>query len=165
MNTKRTLTLLCLAAAALTVILAPGCAQLDKALTKSTEVVTVDPVTGASVTNIVLKVRPEIEGGAKILTALPFPFAGVAGTLVGFAASAYLALRQRKVAVALVQGIEAGRELLQNTPEGQKLDTKLKDELIKHQEAAGVVNAVAKLVNRYTGDTVKPTAQRLKAEL
>jgi hypothetical protein len=67
----------------------------------------------------------------------------------------YASGRNKKLAAALVTGIEAGRQILQTTSEGQKLDAKFKDMLIAHQEAAGVLNAASTLVNTLTGNTVK----------
>lgn len=103
-------------------------------------------------TNLVPKAF--VAGAIETTSALPFPFAGAAGLVVGFLYSAYAAVRNRKATKALVLGIEAGRKFLNETPEGRKLDAVIKDKLIEHQEAAGVLNEVGKLVNTYTTNTV-----------
>ena len=64
-------------------------------------------------------------------------------------------MRNKKALSAVVLGVEAGRKILQETPEGQKLDAQLKDALIHYQEVAGVLNKVSGIVNNITGDTVK----------
>ena len=95
---------------------------------------------------------------------LPVPFAGAAAVALGWLYSAYAAFRNKKAATALVTGIEAARTILQTTPEGQALDHKVKDALIKHQELAGVLDFVGKIVNAKTGDTVTaPLPQPAKA--
>ncbi len=102
-------------------------------------------------------VQSTIEAGA---AALPFPWAGAGGIALGWLYTAYAAFRNKQAAKALVTGIEAGRAILQNTPEGRVLDHAIKDKLIEHQELAGVLNIVGKIVNKFTGDTVKaPLAQ------
>jgi hypothetical protein len=119
-------------------------------LTPRVEYVYAPPVT---VTNLVP--RPAVEAGLKAVEGAPFPMAGLAGILLGWAYSAYAAVRNKKTAVAVIQGIEAGRRILQETPEGQVLDKKIKDALIEHQETAGVLHQVTQLVTSYTGNTVK----------
>jgi hypothetical protein len=153
-----------------------GCASTEKALLTSTatvtpattnQVVSVDATTGQSVTNQVVMPpatnvtyapSPVAVAATQTIAALPFPFAGTAGIALGWLLTAYAAWKNKKLSVALVQGIDAGRQILQTTPEGQKLDAKFKDALIEHQEIAGVLNAASTLVNDYTGDTVKPAA-------
>jgi len=106
------------------------------------------------VTNLVE--RPEIkgliEGGGSML---PIPGAGVIALLAGWAYSAYGAMRNKKLATALVTGIEAGRRILQETPEGQKLDARVKAALMEHQQWAGVLSEAGKVVERYTGETTE----------
>ncbi len=102
------------------------------------------------VTNLVP--RPELAGAIQAGGALPFPFAGAAALALGWAYSAYASVRNRRVGVALVQGIEAGREFLQSTPEGQKLDEQFKETLARHQNYAGVMRDVRTLLDRYVHD-------------
>lgn len=145
-------------------LLAVGCAQLDRALIRErvTPAQTVQTTNSAGqvesvilppVTNYV--VNPVVAGTASIASALPIPWAGTIGTAVGLLASLYVSARRKKLSIALVEGIEAGRVILQTTPEGQILDSKIKDELIHHQEIAGVLSAASKLVSTYTSNTVK----------
>jgi len=109
----------------------------------------------ALVTNEVLTPKPLAMAAAKTVESLPFPFAAPIGIGLGWLLTGYASWRNKKLSAALVSGIEAGRLILQTTPEGQRLDARLKDCLIAHQEANGVLNAAARLVNAYTGDTVK----------
>lgn len=110
-------------------------------------------------TNLVA--NTSVEGGISavggVAGSLGVPGAGLIGIVLGWLYPAYAAFRNKKANIALVTGIEAGRQILQETPEGQKLDARMKDALINHQEVAGVLNLVSGLVNRYTGDTVKST--------
>jgi hypothetical protein len=116
-------------------------------------VVTYDYAPAVTVTNLVP--RAGVQGGVEFVGALPLPFAGTAAALLGLLYSTYAAVRNRKTGVALVQGIEAARLWLQQTPEGQKVDAQLVAKLKQHQEAAGVLNSVSKLVNEYTGKTTR----------
>ena len=136
------------------------------AVTNAVEVVATD-ASGALVTNVTLHVTPAVtnvvyeptpiaQAGAAAIGALPFPGAGTAAIVGGWLLTALAAWRNKKLSVALVKGIDAGRQILQTTPEGQRLDAKFKDALIENQEIAGVLNAASSLVNNYTGDTVKP---------
>ena len=155
-----------------------GCSAIDKTLLTATPTITpavtnqvvhvvadtngviiatnVEQVIIPSFTNTTYAPAPVATATAGIVGALPFPGAGVVGIALGWLLTAYAAIRNRKLAVALVTGIDAGRTILQTTPEGQKLDAKFKDALIQHQEVSGVLQAASKLVNAYTGDTVKP---------
>lgn len=108
-----------------------------------------------AVTNTVWEPSAMAQGGTQLVGSLPIPGAATAGILGGWLLTAFAAWKNKKLSVALVKGIDAGREILQTTPEGQRLDAKLKDALISHQELAGVLNAAARLVNEHTGDTVK----------
>lgn len=97
--------------------------------------------------------RPQVEGMLEGTHFLPVPFAGTIAMVLGWVYSAYAALRNRRVAKALVLGIESGRRLLLETPEGQRLDARIKDALVKHQEWAGALGETRRLVERYTGTT------------
>jgi hypothetical protein len=112
-----------------------------------------------AVTNQVLAPNSSIQAGIQAAGALPFPFAGLGAIVLGWLYTAYAAFRNKKVSTALVTGIEAGRQILQSTPQGQALDAKFKDALIQHQDVAGVLNEVSAMVNSLTADTVKPAPQ------
>jgi hypothetical protein len=156
---KKISTVLLLAVACLTLT---GCAFTDKLLTHEAVIqhlAETNAVTGAVIpafaeTNFVA--NPVITGAATVVSALPFPFAGVAGVLLGALPCMYAAFRNRKALVAVIQGIEAGRQVLQSTVEGKKLDAVVRGELIKHQDAAGVLKTVSNLVSDYTGNTTQP---------
>lgn len=136
-----------------------GCSALDHLATVQTVTAATTNAAGvvtSAITNY--GANPIALDAAQTVSALPFPFAGTAGIALGWALTAYAAFRNRKLATALVTGIEAGRQILQTTPEGQKLDAKVKDALIAHQDAAGVLNAASSLVNSLTGNTVATPA-------
>lgn len=101
----------------------------------------------AYITNLVA--RPFIEGGLQTVGGLPFPFAGTAGLLLGWAYTAYRAVRNKQIGVAVMKSVEAGREFLQTTPEGVKLDEEFTRILEKHQDYSGVVREVRGLLDRY----------------
>lgn len=126
-------------------------AHTNVVLTPVTEYIIVP---GYSTTNLVDK--PLVTGAIGTVQALPFPYTGLAGGVLALLYSFYRNIRNKKALVAVVQGIDEGRKLLQNTPELQAIDSKIKDILIKHQEVAGVLNAVTAVVNTYTDDTVPP---------
>lgn len=153
-----------LAAVLAIAVITVGCAQLDRAVIReqvmpaqtvqtTNSAGQVESVILPPVTNYV--VNPVVTGTAGAVSAIPLPWAGTAGTLAALLASLYVSARRKKLAVALVEGIEAGRMVLQASPEGQALDTKIKDELIHHQEISGVLSAASKLVSEYTDNTVK----------
>lgn len=116
-----------------------------------TPVITYDYAPPITRTNLVPK--PGVEGLIGIGGSLPLPWAGPAGLALGAIYAVYANIRNKKTKVALIQGIEAGRRILQETAEGQKLDARIRAELIQHQAAAGVLNEVAKLVDSYTAPT------------
>lgn len=157
-------------------VLFTGCASVEKALYNPQAVVTPAatnitqqvilgptgepqtieiPVITPAVTNRVLAPSPIVSGVIEGAKALPFPFAGTAALAVGWLYSAWASFRNKKLAGALVDGVEAARQWLQTTPEGKATDAKLVGYLKTHQEAAGVLNAAAALVNARTGDTVQ----------
>ena len=166
-------------ASSVTLLALSGCSTVDKALLTSTQTVTpaitnaviteatntdgtITPVAELVVTppqtNTTFAPNTTVSTGLTILGAVPIPWAGTAAAILAAALSMYASGRNKKLAAALVTGIEAGRQILQTTPEGQKLDAKIKDALIEHQEAAGVLNAASALVNDLTGNTVKQGA-------
>jgi hypothetical protein len=102
--------------------------------------------------------NPAVTGTIAVAETLPIPFVGLAGGVIGLLYSVYRNIRNKKALVAVVQGIDDGRKLLQGTPELQAIDAKIRDVLIQHQEVAGVLNAVSDVVNKYTNDTVPPKA-------
>jgi hypothetical protein len=108
---------------------------------------------GSAVTKTNLVPKPGVDALIGVGGSMPIPWAGPLGIVVGAAYGIYAAARNKKAARAVILGVEAGRKILQETPEGQKLDSRLRAELIKHQEAAGVVDQVASMVKEYTGKT------------
>jgi len=124
-----------------------------------TNIVQLPPPPPQIVTNYVVSaqtnyvVRPEVLGTAQAVGGVPLPWAGLAGAALGWLATLYANVRNKKLATALVQGIEEGRQVILAAPGGAELDNKIRDALIRHQELAGVLNAASRIVNEYTGDT------------
>lgn len=102
------------------------------------------------VTNLVP--RASVQTGIQMSGAVPVPWAGTAALALGWMYSAYAALRNKKVAKVLAQSVQVGREFLQSTPEGQRLDSAFKAKLQKHQQYAGVADLVKVLLNKYVPD-------------
>lgn len=162
-------------------LLCSGCASMERALYEPSTVivpgqtnitVTAQQTTNATgevettlATNTVvipeharpsIETKPVVTGYIEAIKAAPLPFAGTLGVILGGLYAGYAqARRSKSVAVALVKGIETGREWLQETPEGRAHDAKLLRYLKENQEYAGVLNEVAALVNEHTGNTVK----------
>lgn len=93
------------------------------------------------------------------------PF-GVGG-IVGIALSGIFGLwgtirsrRARKAAAVLAQGIETGRALLRDTPQGRDLDAEFVAWLERNQTATGVIREVLPIVDK----TVSPEIAALVAE-
>ena len=61
-----------------------------------------------------------------------------------------------KVATSLVQGIDTFRDILDQTPQGEKIDAKLKATLRDHQQALQVQREITKLLDRYATPTKTP---------
>ncbi len=132
-------------------LLLTSCAGLDNLIMEK------EPATGTNgvVTVFTGEVNPTIKTATSFLETLPLPWAGVAGTAIGWLATAYTAIRRKKVNIALVTGIEAGRKILNSTAEGKFFDNAIRTKLIEHQEVAGVLNMVSKIVNDYTSFTTR----------
>ena len=109
--------------------------------------ITYDYAPPTVVTNLVPRAGIEtlIQGGG----ALPVPFAGTVALGLGWLYSLYASIRNKKIAAGIVQSVQRGREFLQTTPEGQKLDEKFKAILAQHQDSAGIVDEVNKLLTQY----------------
>lgn len=142
-----------------------------------TNYVTVTNVTGAiSVeaqiqhqTNEVYTLQPNPEQAAIIkgtATGLGdlFGFGGIAGAAISGLYSMWAAGRNRKVNQTLIQGIETAREVLANTPQGQKADEHLVSWLKNNQREAGVINLVANLVNTSVDNEAAKEAAKLIIE-
>jgi hypothetical protein len=108
------------------------------------------------VTNLVA--RPSIATGIQLAGAVPAPWASTAALALGWLYSAYAALRNKQVAKALAQSVQVGREFLQTTAEGQKLDAAFKSKLQKHQQYLGVAQSVKRLLDKYVPDHTQAKA-------
>ncbi|WPJ95253.1 hypothetical protein SH580_17665 [Coraliomargarita algicola] len=61
-----------------------------------------------------------------------------------------------KVATSLIQGIDTFRDVLDQTPQGEKIDASLTATLKEHQNALQVQREIAKLLERYQTPTKQP---------
>lgn len=61
-----------------------------------------------------------------------------------------------QVSTSLVQGIDTFRDILDQTPQGAKIDAKLKETLRHHQQALQVQKEISKLLDRYQTPTKTP---------
>jgi hypothetical protein len=108
------------------------------------------------VTNLVT--RPSVATGIQLTGAVPAPWASAVALGLGWLYSAYASVRNKQVAKALVQSVQVGREFLQSTPEGQKIDAELKAKLQRHQQYLGVADLVKQLLNKYVPDHTQAKA-------
>lgn len=101
--------------------------------------------------------------GAVTAAGTPFGF-GWIGTLAGLAIATYAQFRNRqwqKVADSLVQSTEIARNVIQGTPNGAALDSRLVSELIKVQAQAGTQTLIASKVSNVDKTTTGLVAARL----
>lgn len=61
-----------------------------------------------------------------------------------------------KVTASLVQGIDTFRDVLDQTPQGEKIDASLTATLKEHQQALQVQREITKLLDRYQTPTKQP---------
>jgi hypothetical protein len=141
-------------------MLSTGCSTIEPHL-YGTGTPAVDPITGEAVPGDLL-VNPAIETAIRGIGQLPVPGAAVGAVLLGWLYTGYAARRNRRVSVALIEGIEAGRKALVQTPGGHALDDRIRQALIEHQQFRGVLEYVARLVQRYTEET--RSVARLEAD-
>lgn len=115
-----------------------------------------------------ISVAPAVQAVVKGVSYLPVPFADVASYgLNGALAIAALWLNRRKakaekVNESLVKGVDTFRDILDQTEGGAKLDAHLTRTLQNHQAAAGVVDAVRSLLDRFA-TSQKPHHSELTA--
>jgi hypothetical protein len=80
----------------------------------------------------------------------------------------WLSKRKRtadKVSASLVQGIDTFRDILDQTPQGERIDARLTETLRDHQNALRVEHEIHRLLDRYSTPTkspipLEPPAQR-----
>ena len=131
-------------------LLTASCSTLDGIYQRGPD--QLDPVTGEARPGE-LVVNPLVLEGIRSVGTLPIPGAAIAAGLLGWLYTVAVAFRNRKIAVSLVQGIEAGRKVVLETEKGQELDEKIRQRLIEHQQFRGVLEYVAALVAKYTQET------------
>ena len=61
-----------------------------------------------------------------------------------------------KVSASLIQGIDTFRDVLDQTPQGEKIDARLTETLREHQNALQVQKEITKLLERFATPTKKP---------
>jgi hypothetical protein len=153
-------------------LLFASCKQLDSLVLKPTAppavigtniVITPSPMDGVpAVTNYYpilaspeYTVNPIATGAATVISGLPIPFAGTASLVLTTLLGLYSSYRNKKIAVGVIQSVDAARIWLRQTPEGIKADAGLLAVIEKHQEEAKIYNAVSSLVDKYTGKTIE----------
>jgi hypothetical protein len=99
----------------------------------------------------------------------PFGVGGLVGTLLGGIFSLWGIVRSsraRKAAAVLAQGIETGRAILRETPQGQQLDAEYRAWLEKDQKRKAVLDLILPLLERSL-DTVaaETTAKTITKKL
>jgi hypothetical protein len=124
-----------------------GCAAMDKFVTGTPS------SSWTADTQVSPALLQNIEDTGKLANSLGVPFAASGALGVGWLLQMYVTMRQRRLAKAGVLTIEAVRKFLNETPEGQVVDQKVKDVIIRSQKEQGVLSEVAKLVDRYTPQT------------
>jgi hypothetical protein len=136
----------CLATLVCVVVLMAGCAQFERALYDA-QTITVRPAEGtnAAIEQVVLSPKQEVAAATQLIGALPIPWSGLAGFVIGLLLTGYSAWKNKQVASAIVESVEAGRKFLQTTPDGQKIDAAFRDELVKQQTFLGVIATVKKI--------------------
>lgn len=96
--------------------------------------------------------RASIQGAIQGAGGLPLPYAGTAAVLIGWAYSAYAALRNRKINKALVLSVQAGRQFLTETPEGRTVADGFKKKMVESQMMAGIAPQVKVLLDKWIPD-------------
>ncbi len=141
--------------------------QLREAVTNSVVLEVEVPVVsvgagGVTVTNLVA--LPAVDAGIRAagsVVDLLLPGIGsLAALALGGVYHTYCQARNKKVSAALVQGMETAREVLATTPQGQALDAGLVKWLRDNQKAAGVIGAVAGLVDDVTDNPAAVVAEQ-----
>lgn len=61
-----------------------------------------------------------------------------------------------KVSASLIQGIDTFRDVLDQTPQGEKIDARLTEALREHQNALQVQREINKLLERFVTPTKRP---------
>ena len=61
-----------------------------------------------------------------------------------------------KVSASLIQGIDTFRDVLDQTPQGEKIDARLTETLREHQNALQVQREINKLLERFVTPTKRP---------
>jgi hypothetical protein len=121
------------------------------------------------VTNLVA--RPEAVAAIEATGSIVNTFMPGAGSLVALALGGvyhgYRRVRNRRVAAALIQGVETARAVLTAMPQGQKADAQFVKWLMEHQKEAGVFTTVSGLVEQLADNpaarmAAQEIAQRLQ---
>ncbi|HYE30971.1 MAG TPA: hypothetical protein VEH27_06075 [Methylomirabilota bacterium] len=93
--------------------------------------------------------RQSIDDGLQIVGALPIPYAGTATAFLGWLYTAYRARKNKQTNIALLASVQAVRDWLNTTPEGERTDEKVKQILIEQQTVRGAVTEVKRLLDKY----------------
>jgi hypothetical protein len=97
-------------------------------------------------------IQPLIDTASAFIPAPGAPLASLALNGALGLGAIWLGRRKRtadKVAASLIQGIDTFRDILDQTPQGEKIDAKLTTTLRDHQNALQVQKEITKLLERY----------------
>lgn len=119
---------------------------------------------GTEVTKQTVELEPKshIEATIAAGTSLLTPYGGIAGILAAAGLSFFARIQKKKLTlaekgeIALVQGIDAFRDVLDQTPQGAVIDEKLTELLKERQQTLGIHDEVRNLVRRWETPTKKP---------
>lgn len=120
----------------------------------------VDEITTESVTTPSVQATTAVNVGSTMVPGFGPLISIVGNGLLGIGALFYRqrGKRSAKVAQAMVQGIDIFRDVLDQTPQGAKIDVALKGVLKDKQRELGVANEVVKLLGEYATPTKQPIA-------
>jgi hypothetical protein len=98
-------------------------------------------------TNLVEK--PAVKAGIGVVSGVVPGWGELIALGGGWLYSLYASVRNKKINQSLVRSVQAGRDFLKSTPQGQELDAKFKQILIEKHLDAGVADDVMALLDKY----------------
>lgn len=111
--------------------------------------------TAVTIRSVELVPSRQVETGIGIVSGLLGPYGGLAGLLATAGLGIYSTVMNRRLSKsqrteeALVKGIDVFRDVLDQTPQGEKIDQALTGALAKQQTALRVADHVRDLLRKY----------------
>lgn len=118
--------------------------------------------TAVTMRSVELVPSRQVETGIGIVSGLLGPYGGLAGLLATAGLGIYSAATRKNLTKAerteqaLIQGIDTFRDILDQTPQGAKIDQALTGALAKQQTALRVADHVRDLLRKYETPDKKP---------